>query len=326
MKRFLWTLVIALIPNAASAGGWVEEALRSGHKLFHRTNPIANALFSIEEKGRIDPKEIGRSFTDAAGNTFTIVAEPLDGICAQPFYTVADMVVEKCSKYKPTQAGSNIIERIIDLLIDERLVGREVFNNVAIRFCPFSKEGIRAEGIAPRYGRIYLDEEMKKQSDIGLAVLLRHEMKHIEQYRRLGRSRFACKYSSQLIGSGGSQGRDHEMEREAYEAGDVVAQHFIAKHQQSARRERCLTTSFKINASDGNTVSVTLGVTNDCAEPVDIKVCYERMPLHNQLECQPVFENIGVGKSIPPVHVTNYGDNWRYEGRVAGEDFTFTIP
>lgn len=91
---------------------------------------------------------------------------------------------------------------------------------VAISFCP--PVDAFTEGITVSQDKILLNSDYMERGTGDLAVLLAHELKHVEQYIRWGFRQFACRYSNEIL-RGKGFGRENEVEKEAYDFGDSEA-------------------------------------------------------------------------------------------------------
>jgi len=131
--------------------------------------------------------------------------------CTIGFETITKAVMVTACFANP--AGSQKkIEAAKTLLIEKGLIPASEFNNVRIAFCR-----IAAEGITPNRNTIYLNEPYMERSDIDVAILLAHEMKHVMQYRAMKTDNFKCQYSKSFVTCGGCQDDRHPLEREAYD-------------------------------------------------------------------------------------------------------------
>jgi hypothetical protein len=75
-----------------------------------------------------------------------------------------------------------------------------------------------AAGIAPDRNQIYINQSLRDASDFEIAVILAHEMKHIDQYRGAASTdAFKCDYTRKFIDCGLCQDDKHPLERAAYE-------------------------------------------------------------------------------------------------------------
>jgi hypothetical protein len=92
-------------------------------------------------------------------------------------------------------ADSERIRQIKSDLLAAKVLNAADFENVTIRFCR-----ITAGGLAADRNQIILNESLRKASDIELASVLAHEMKHIQQYRRAkSTDEFKCAYTRQYV-------------------------------------------------------------------------------------------------------------------------------
>lgn len=210
-------LFVFFIPfNTAYPGGLIGDVLkwtgdRTGVRPLRDLGENADAEHRRIKENNPAYKRIEEDVSEAVKRPFTVA-------CTIPYQTLTNAVIARCSNWGGRLDDQHIIQQAKQSLINAGIFAPHEFNGVQIRWCPLSG----AHGMAPDRGKIYLDTSAKNKNRNALAALLAHEMKHIQQYRRMGTDRFKCIYSEKYIGCGGCQDRGHTLEREAYDFEDNV--------------------------------------------------------------------------------------------------------
>ncbi|CAN5210342.1 hypothetical protein BH10PSE6_BH10PSE6_11470 [soil metagenome] len=127
-------------------------------------------------------------------------------------------ILARCVTFAGRAQDAQMIDQAREMLINAHIVGRAAFEGVDIGWCDLTN----SSGMVPDRDRVLLHPGLKGDT-VGLAVVLAHEMKHVEQYRRWGSDDFKCRYVDQLI-KGNGHGRSNGVEAEAYEFGDRALQ------------------------------------------------------------------------------------------------------
>jgi hypothetical protein len=144
--------------------------------------------------------------------------------CKTPFETYVHGIVGACANWNGRDADLNLIEQAKSVLINSGVRSQSDFNSVDIRWCPLNQ----ASGMTPVRDHVLLVPDLK--GDLAQrAIVLGHEMKHIEQFRRWGADDFECRYSQQLPRG---TGRDNSVEEEAYAFQDQitpVVENYVAR-------------------------------------------------------------------------------------------------
>ena len=214
MKKVIAGIVFILMSMNAYAGGLLGDAINLvapgvGTKLDeeHRRIKDANPGYKRLEEG----------VTETVKRPFTVA-------CTIPYQTLTSAVIAKCSNWGGRLDDQHIIQQAKQRLINAGIFSAHEFNGVQIRWCPL----YGAHGMAPDRGRIYLDTSAKNDDPNALSALLAHEMKHVQQYRRMGTDNFKCDYSKKYTACGGCQDRGHPLEREAYDFESNVYNRLVA--------------------------------------------------------------------------------------------------
>ena len=137
--------------------------------------------------------------------------------CAAAFELVNKWVLVSCA---PNPVNSQLhIDAAKEMLIKHNIVPANWFENVQIRFCK-----LLGEGQAPDRNQVLIDESYLHRTTRQLAILLAHEMKHIDQYRSRGSTdQFKCDYSRHFVECAGCQDDGHPEEAEAYAFEEAAA-------------------------------------------------------------------------------------------------------
>ena len=146
---------------------------------------------------------------------------------ATTFKGIMEIVIGYCNNYSGRLDKRKEIEQAKELLIKHtNHFTHDKFDHVEIRWCKINQKfggyDFRATGMVPEQNKILLDVGVKDANTQDLAVLIAHEMKHIEQYREWGTGKFRCEYMDELA-SGHGFGRDNKVEREAYDFEDKIS-------------------------------------------------------------------------------------------------------
>jgi len=139
-------------------------------------------------------------------------------LCTAPFQAITNWTMARCANWQGRMQDRSLIHSAKKLLVDSGVFKKTDFNGVEIRWCPLSG----AHGMAPDRGKVLLDTRFLSRTIEEISILLGHEMKHIQQYRRMGSDNFKCSYSQQYVECGSCQNDGHKLEREAYDFEDYV--------------------------------------------------------------------------------------------------------
>lgn len=144
--------------------------------------------------------EAERNLAPAFGKQCISITPDLGTIACETFFNAwTKSVYEWCN----TNGGYTISSHQKELLEDAKkalvfmgFFSKADFSNVKIKWCDLKNI---AGGMAPDRDRIMIDSSYLNSPVTSLIPLLAHEMKHIQQYRRMGSSRFKCKYTKQAL-------------------------------------------------------------------------------------------------------------------------------
>lgn len=146
-----------------------------------------------------------------------LVQKGLNQACALGFDAVTKATIAQCSSWNGRLDGAQQLNDAKKMLIEAGVFAANNFNGVQIRFCP-----IQAHGIAPDRNYIYIDIDYIRRDPIELAVLIAHEMKHRQQYVRMGTENFKCTYTRKFLECKGCQEEGHPLEAEAYKFEEIA--------------------------------------------------------------------------------------------------------
>lgn len=196
------------------------------------------------------------------------IKRPFNLACTIPYQAITNAVIARCSNWDGRMEDQHLIEQAKRRLIDSGVFLQSDFSGIQIRWCPLSG----AHGMAPDRGRIYLDVSGKNDNPINVAALLAHEVKHIQQYRRLGTDRFKCTYSEQYVGCGACQNRHHGLEREAYNFQDAVYNRLSSFQEPPSYQYTAPQRSYQ-------------PISNRCGTPFGFCTLYQPGPIGAQCYC-----------------------------------------
>lgn len=137
--------------------------------------------------------------------------------CALRFEVINKAAMLTCPSMI-THDEARFLDYLKDDLIKAGIVNANSFDGVQIKLC-----NLVGYGQAPDRGVVYLDQSYRDGSRAEAAATLAHEMRHQEQYRRLGTDEFKCAYTRDFVACGGCQDRKNTLERQAYEFEDSAA-------------------------------------------------------------------------------------------------------
>lgn len=149
----------------------------------------------------------------AAANAFFAYTGSVEAICANDILN-------------GNQHGRDLIEDAKDVLYEKELFAPSDFDGIQIQFCTALQVveipnigSWSAYGMVPSSNKILLHPDYLNENSDYLALLLAHEMVHIQQHRRWSSVGFGCRYQEELW-SGNGQGRKNSIEKEAYKFED----------------------------------------------------------------------------------------------------------
>lgn len=153
-----------------------------------------------------------------------------DGICnAQkvacqsttgPFRAFTSVAELLCRLFPLTVEDIALVDEAKEILATAKFFMREELDAVDYYFCPLL-DITNAGGFAPSERTAIFNVDFRALSRLSLASLMAHEVKHVRQYRRMGFTGFACKYTAELL-AGNGFGPRNEVEAEAYAFQDTV--------------------------------------------------------------------------------------------------------
>ncbi len=221
----LFISIICCLPNAVYGSSILGQAFKdignaTGIKEF-------NKLGEEIDNGHRDLKTGVPLYGKTEEEVSRIFRQQGTKACALVFNAVMDPMTARCSNWENRLEDQYLIADAIALLVSAGFNNFNYYNSVAIRWCPLTPG---TKGIAPHRGRLYLDSSQKNGRISVLASLIAHEMKHIDQYRRLGSERFKCKYAQEFIRCGFCQTDNHPLENEAYAYESMVYDRLQNKH------------------------------------------------------------------------------------------------
>lgn len=186
------------------------ESLDAEHRRFKEDNPTYKQL----------EEEVTR-FVNLPGRA----------ACVQAFESIVQPVKLTCNGFV-SQAGAVAEQRFIDeaqqLLVNANIFHASAFNGIRISWCQGDFLG---DGITPNSEEIILNRSL--QGDPWkIASTIAHEMKHIEQFRRMGTDSFKCDYAIKFAGCLCQDSR-HSLENEAYQYEAIVWERLIDDSPQT---------------------------------------------------------------------------------------------
>lgn len=128
----------------------------------------------------------------------------------------------------------DLVEDAKNILDDHGVYSKPYLDSIDFRFCnlgavktSFSVLGKKVvynppDGMALSRNKVIFKRDWRSATKEALALLMAHEVKHIEQYRRWGTDGFGCRYVKELLRGNGS-GAANAVEKEAYDFGREVA-------------------------------------------------------------------------------------------------------
>src|SRR5574343_43554 len=113
------------------------------------------------------------------------------------------LVIGGCANLAGRMDEREKIERAKNLLINFNFFTPDDLINVEINWCNLNNyrlggHQIDSSGIVPKINQIYLNETEKNSTDRELAILIAHEMVHVQQYRNWDTEGFRCRYMVDL--------------------------------------------------------------------------------------------------------------------------------
>jgi hypothetical protein len=152
--------------------------------------------------------------------------------CVQAFESIVQPAKLNCSRFV-SQSGAVTQQQLIDeakqLLENAGIFPASAFNGVRISWCQGDFIG---SGITPDSEEIILNRSLQADPWM-IASTIAHEMKHVEQYRRMGTDNFKCDYALKFS-SCLCQDSRHALENEAYQYEATVWQKLI-DHSKETR-------------------------------------------------------------------------------------------
>lgn len=221
-KIFFIIILLTYVNINAYAGGLLGDAI----------NIIAPGVGTNLDNEHRRIKNNNPGYKNLEENVTEAVKRPFTLACTLPYQTITNAVIARCSNWNNRLDDQHIIQQAKQTLINSNVFTENDFSGVQIRWCPL----LGAHGMAPDRGKIYLDVSGKNDTPEKIAALLAHEMKHIQQYRRLGTDNFKCTYSDRYVGCGFCQDRRHSLEREAYDFEDNIYNRLVSNNQPSFTR------------------------------------------------------------------------------------------
>lgn len=137
----------------------------------------------------------------AAAGTFLAYTGSIEAFCANDILSM-------------NERGNRLIEEAKRLLDRKEVFQLWDFKDIEIRFCTYL--GDFAGGMVPSSNKILVNGDYLNKSASQLAVLLAHEMIHIQQHERWSSIGFACRYQEELWSGHGFRERN-SIEKEAYD-------------------------------------------------------------------------------------------------------------
>lgn len=164
---------------------------------------------------------------------------------ANAFFGVTGTIEAACANdiLNGNEHGRRIVEDAKSLLYEQDVFEPSDFDGIQIRFC--SALGPFAAGMVPSSDKILLNGSTLNYSAQSMAVLLAHEMIHIQQHERWSSTGFGCRYQEELW-SGHGFGKKNSVEKEAYDFDSEV-------------RLRLRGTKVALQAHDGSYVTAIQG-------------------------------------------------------------------
>lgn len=201
--------------------------IRAGGLLGDIINLVAPGLGTALDEAHDEFKDRFDFYMEFEQALTNAIRDPITAACTVPFEVISKSVNAACSNWDHRLENQDMIQKAVEVLVQNNIIPAYEFEGVQIRWCPLPyipNLDINTEGITPDNGRIYLDTGYRNNSLIDQAVLIAHEMTHIRQFRNLGTTDFKCEYSLDLIKCGGCQDENHALEREAYDFAESARQ------------------------------------------------------------------------------------------------------
>lgn len=179
-----------------------------------------------------------------------IVEKALNASCALGYEAFTKTVGANCGF--SAAAGDQFEDARADLISAGVLPASE-FDGVRIQYCSI----ITADGLTPDRDTIFINEKFRDASAFDRAVILAHEMKHVQQIRsNSSTDSFKCNYTKEFIKCLGCQDHSNSFEDEAYQFGDGAAKKLTAFYAENeseyvANNERSFLGTYGVAAAAG---------------------------------------------------------------------------